>query len=326
MKAIVFDHPGDESVMQLREVPSPPLRPQHVRIQVTAAGVNRADLLQRRGHYPPPPGASEILGMECGGEISAIGEGVTRWKIGDRVMALIPGGGYAEEAIAHEGSLIAVPSSFSDTEGGTFPEAFLTAFLNLFLLGEVREGETALIHGGGSGVGTSAIQLCREAGVPTIVTVGSKEKGERCIALGAHAAINYKQLNFPDEVHRLTDRRGVDVILDHLGGPYVASNIASLAKRGRLVMIGSMGGSSGALDVSAMLSRHLRIIGSTLRARPDEEKAKIVDAFLARFGDAVAKKKIAPIVDHTFSLADAGEAHRLMASSAHFGKIALTVR
>jgi putative PIG3 family NAD(P)H quinone oxidoreductase len=325
MKAIVIDHPGDEDVLHLRDVPSPPLPPAHVRIAVRSTAVNRADLLQRRGLYPPPPGASEILGLECAGVIAAVGEGVERWQRGDRVMALLPGGGYAEEAVAHAGSVMRVPSEFSDEEAGAFPEAFLTAFLNLFRLGRGSRGESVLIHGGGSGVGTAAIQLCREREMRIFTTVGSEEKRRRSEESGATRAINYREDDFVRAVMEATENRGVDLILDHLGGPYLSRNVSALAMNGRLILIGTMGGSRGEIDVSTLLARRATVIGSTLRSRSNEEKEMIVHDFVEQFGAALEGGRLRPIIHRTFPLAAAPEAHRLMASSEHFGKIALRV-
>lgn len=327
MKAIIVDAPGDEDVLQLREVDAPRLSDDSVRIAIAATAVNRADLLQRRGMYPPPPGASEIIGLECAGTISEVGAGVARWHVGDRVMALLPGGGYAEEAIAHEGSVMPVPESLSDEEAAAFPEAFLTAYLNIFQLGHARRGESVLIHGGGSGVGTAGIALCRLREMKIFATVGSQEKAARLRELGVAHTINYKTSDFADEIARLTAQRGVDVILDHIGGAYFARNLASLARDGRLVIIGSMGGVRGSeIDVSSVLERRLSIIGSTLRSRSNEFKKELVAAFLEQFGEELRAGLLRPIIDRVFPLASAAEAHRLMKSSEHFGKIVLRVR
>lgn len=320
MRAITFDHPGDESVLHLAEVPPPVLRPDDVRIKVAAAGVNRADLLQRQGQYPPPPGASEILGLECSGVVMETGGNVSAWTRGDRVMALLPGGGYAEEVVAHAGSVMLVPPSISDEEAGAIPEVFLTAFLNIFLLGEAREGETVLIHGGGSGVGTAATTLCKVAGIRVIVTAGSDEKCRQCLEHGADVAINYRTEDFAEKA------RGANVILDHIGAAYLPQNLQALAFGGRIVIIGSMGGTRTAeIDVTALLGKRQRIIGSTLRARPVEEKAWIVAEFVQRFGADLVSGNVRPVIHKALPLEQAAEAHRLMKSSEHFGKIVLTV-
>jgi putative PIG3 family NAD(P)H quinone oxidoreductase len=301
--------------------PTPdPLPPSSLRIAVRAAGVNRADLLQAAGHYPPPPGASDVLGLECAGVVSEVGADVRGWSAGDRVMALLAGGGYAEEVVVHAGSAMHVPDVLSDEEAGAIPEVFLTAFLNLFMLAQVRAGESALIHGGGSGVGTAATTLLKLAGVRVLVTAGSAEKCARCLEHGADVAINYHDEDFVEKA------RGVNVILDHIGAPYIQRDLDALAGGGRIVVIGSMGGQRTAeVDVSMLLAKRAQLIGSTLRARPVEEKAGIVAAFLARFGDDLAAGRIRPVIHAVLPLADWAEAHRLMASSEHFGKIVLKI-
>lgn len=297
-----------------------PLPPSALRIAVRAAGVNRADLLQAAGHYPPPDGASDVLGLECAGVVSEVGADVRGWRAGDRVMALLAGGGYAEEVVVHAGSAMHVPDVLSDEEAGAIPEVFLTAFLNLFMLAQVRVGESALIHGGGSGVGTAATTLLKLAGVRVLVTAGSAEKCARCLEHGADVAINYHDEDFVEKA------RGVNVILDHIGAPYIQRDLDALAGGGRIVVIGSMGGQRTAeVDVTMLLAKRAQLIGSTLRARPVEEKAGIVAAFLARFGDDLAAGRIRPVIHAVLPLADWAEAHRLMASSEHFGKIVLRV-
>ena len=319
MRAIVFDQFGDESVLHLGEVDPPSLRADELRIRVRAAGVNRADLLQRQGHYPPPPGASPILGMECAGEVIEIGSNVAGWTVGDRAMALLAGGGYVEETVVHSGSAMHVPDLFTDDEAGAIPEVFLTAYLNVFDLARARAGETLLVHGGGSGVGTAATTLAKLAGLRVIVTAGSREKCDRCLAHGADVAINY---NEEDYVERA---RGANVILDHIGAKYLPRDLACLAVGGRIVIIGSMGGpGSIELNVNTLLSKRQQIIGSTLRARSVEEKAAIVSSFVSRFGDDLRAGRIRPVIDRVFDLADAAAAHQAMKKD-HFGKIALRV-
>jgi putative PIG3 family NAD(P)H quinone oxidoreductase len=327
MRAILIREPGDETVLVLGEAPPPVLGPDDVRIRVRATAVNRADLLQRQGMYPPPPGASPILGLECAGDVVEVGARVRGVHPGQRVMALLAGGGYAEEVCVHQGSVLPVPDAMSDAEAGAFPEVFLTAFSNLFLpgLGALGPGDTALVHGGGGGVGTAAILLLREEGHPCFVTVGSAEKGARCEALGATAAIDYRREDFAGRVHELTDGRGVDVILDHIGARYLSQNLSSLAVGGRLVEIGLMGGAQAELNLGVMLLRRLAVIGSTLRSRSVDEKAAIVRAFRERFGHSLAAGRLGPVIHAILPLADAAEAHRLMKSSEHFGKIVLRV-
>jgi putative PIG3 family NAD(P)H quinone oxidoreductase len=326
MKAIVFDVPGAEEVLRLGETPAPALGNEDVRIRVRATAVNRADLLQRQGMYPPPPGASPILGLEAAGEVIEIGAAVSGWQRGDRAMALLPGGGYAEEAVVHHGSAMHVPASLSWEEAGALPEVYLTAFLNLFLLGGIRAGGAALVHGGGSGVGTAAIQLLREAGARCLVTAGSEEKCRRCLALGAAAAINYRQEDFAARVREATGGRGVDVVLDSIGGKYFAANVDCLAVDGRLVIIGLIGGAKAESNLAALLVRRLQVVGSTLRARTVADKAAIVSRFVERFGAAVAEGRIKPVIDRVLPLAEAAAAHRIVQASEHVGKVVLRVR
>jgi putative PIG3 family NAD(P)H quinone oxidoreductase len=327
MRAIVIREPGDENVLALDDVPAPPLGPADMRIRVRATAVNQADLMQRRGFYAPPPGASPILGLECAGDVTEVGPDARGFRVGQRVMALLAGGGYAAEVTVHHGSALAVPDTMSDEEAGAFPEVFYTAFSNLFMarLGALAPGESALVHGGGGGVGTAAILLCREAGHRVFVTAGSPEKCRRCVDLGATAAIDYRREDFAERAQALTDGRGVDVILDHIGGKYLEKNLAALAVGGRLVEIGLMGGASGEVNLALMLTRRLAIIGSTLRGRPVEEKAAIVTAFRNRFGHSLATGRLRPIIDRVLPLEQAADAHRLMKSSEHFGKIVLKV-
>jgi len=323
MKAIVFDNPGAEDVLHLGEATAPKLGPGDLRVRVHATAVNRADLLQRQGMYPPPPGASEILGLECAGEVVEIGSDVTGWRAGDRAMALLPGGGYAEEAVVHHGSAMHVPETLSWEEAGALPEVFLTAYLNLFMLGGARSGGTALVQGGGSGVGTAAITLLREAGLRTIVTAGSAEKCQRCRDHGADVAINYRDGDFSNAVREATDGRGVDVVLDHVGGKYLPMNLDCLAVDGRLVIIGLIGGAKADINLAMLLTRRLQVIGSTLRTRSNADKAKIVAYFVSQFGAALAAGRIKPVVDRVLPLAQAAEAHRIVQSSTHFGKVVL---
>jgi tumor protein p53-inducible protein 3 len=325
MRGIVFDRPGDESVLHLGEAPSPSMGPDELRLRVRATAVNRADLLQRQGLYPPPPGASSILGLECAGEVVEVGARVTGWKRGDRAMALLAGGGYAEEAVVHAGSAMHVPQALSDVEAGALPEVFLTAFLNIFLIGAPSPGGAVLVHGGGSGVGTAAILLCKEAGHRVIVTAGSEEKCARCRDLGADVAIDYRSGDFAAAVREATGGRGVDVVLDSIGARYLGPNLTSLAMGGALVLIGLMGGARGEIDLAALLLKRARVVGSTLRTRPIEQKESAVRAFVSRFGAALQDGRLRPVIDRVLPLAEAAEAHRVVQSSAHFGKVALRV-
>jgi len=325
MRAIIFDQPGDENVLHVGEAPRPALGPDDLRIRVRSTAVNRADLLQRQGLYPPPPNASPILGLECAGEVIEVGANARGWSLGERAMALLAGGGYAEEAVVHAGSAMRVPAVLSDAEAGAMPEVFLTAFLNVFVLGEPPTGGSVLVHGGGSGVGTAAISLCRAAGLKIIVTAGSVEKCEHCLAHGADVAINYRDGDFASKVQAATNGAGVNVVLDAIGGRYLEGNLSSLAVDGRLVIIGLMGGLRAELDLAQVMVKRLRIIGSTLRTRSNGEKAALVAAFVERFGAALAAGTLRPVLDRVLPLEQAGEAHRIMKASQHFGKIALRV-
>jgi tumor protein p53-inducible protein 3 len=297
------------------EAARPLLGVRDLRIAVRATAVNRADLLQRAGRYPPPPGASDILGLECAGVVSEVGSGVEGWSVGDRAMALLAGGGYAEEVVVDAGSAMHVPDDLTDEEAAAIPEVFLTAFLNVFLLARLREGESLLIHGGGSGVGTAATTLAKLAGARVLVTAGSADKCRRCIEHGADVAINYREEDFVERA------KGVNVILDHIGARYLPRDLEALATDGRIVVIGSMGGERHAqLDVLTLLGKRAQIIGSTLRARSVEEKATLVSAFVERFGG-----RVRPVVHTVLPLERAEEAHALMEKSEHFGKIVLRV-
>jgi len=326
MKAIVFDAPGDESVLKLGEVPPPPLGAGEIRIRVAATAVNRADLLQRQGMYPPPPGASPILGLECAGVVAEVGAGVTAFRPGERVMALLAGGGYAEEVVVPAACAMRVPERLDLEQAAAVPEVFLTVFSNVFQLGALQAGGSVLVHGGGSGIGTATIQLVKAAGARVYVTAGSAEKCRRCLELGADAAFDYRAQDFAAELKVATGGRGVDVILDSIGASYLAKNLASLAVGGRLVLIGLMGGAKAEISLGDLLVRRLQVIGSTLRARPVSEKGAIVAGFLERFGADLAAGRIAPVVDRVLPLAEAGAAHRLVKASEHFGKVVLRVQ
>jgi len=325
MKAILIEQPGDENVLKLGEFADPVPAPADLLINVRCTALNRADIMQRQGFYPPPPGASPILGLECAGEVAAVGAEVHGWRVGDRAMALLAGGGYAEKAAVHFGSAMHIPAALSYAEAAAIPEVYLTAFLNLFMLAQVQPGESALIHGGGSGVGTASIQLLKEAGVRSIVTAGSDAKCEQCLRFGADAAINYNSGPFPPKVKTATNGRGADVILDSIGAAYLMPNLEALAHSGRLVLIGLMKGAKTEIDLTAILRRHLKVFGSTLRSRSTSEKAEIVAAFLARFGTALEAGRVRPPIYATLPLSEAAKAHRMMQASEHFGKIVLQV-
>lgn len=325
MRAILIDEPGDETVMRIGEAPEPDLGPGDLRIRVAAAGVNRADLLQRQGHYPPPPGASPLLGLECSGEVIEVGQNVEGWSPGDRVMALLAGGGYAEQVVVDAGSAMRVPESIDLIEAAALPEVLLTVYLNVFELGGLGPGDALLVHGGGSGIGTAAIQMAKSVDAGVVATAGSEEKCERCRQLGADVAVNYREEDFAEAARSTTGGRGVDVVLDSIGGPYLEANLKSLAMDGRLVVIGLMGGAKAELPMGLLLSRRLHVIGSTLRARSALEKAGLVSSLMVRFRDQLASGEIRPIVDRVLPLEQAAEAHRVMKASEHFGKILLRV-
>ncbi len=320
MRAIVIDQPGGPDVLHIGEVPSPRLEANEIRIEVHATAVNRADLLQREGHYPPPAGASPILGLECAGIVTEAGSGAIGRSRGQRVMALLAGGGYAEEVVVDAGSAMHLPETLAFEQAGAIPEVFLTAFSNIFMLARARSGESILVHGGGSGVGTAATTLCKLAGMRVLVTAGSPQTCAKCLEHGADVAINYRQEDFVEKA------RGVDIVLDHLGAMYLTRDLEALAVGGRVVIIGSMGGiRTTELDVSKLLGERQQIIGSTLRARPLAEKAAIAAAFIDRFGNDLAAGRIRPVIDSVFPLERADDAHRHMDSD-HFGKIVLKVR
>jgi putative PIG3 family NAD(P)H quinone oxidoreductase len=325
MKAVLIDRPGDETVLRIGDAPEPTLGAGELRLRVAATAVNRADLLQRQGTYPPPPGASPILGLECAGTVLEVGDGVTGWRSGDRAMALLAGGGYAEQVVVHAGSAMHVPERLSLEEAAAVPEVFLTAFLNLFEVGALPAGGAALIHGGGSGVGTASIQLVKAAGARVLVTAGSEEKCTRCLDLGADVAIDYRKEEFPARVRDATGGRGVDVVLDSIGAQYFDGNLACLALGGRLVLIGLMGGAKVEANLAVLLAKRLHVVGSTLRTRPVAEKAAIAAAFERRFGADLASGRVRPIVDRVLPLEQVADAHRSMKASEHFGKIVLKV-
>jgi putative PIG3 family NAD(P)H quinone oxidoreductase len=323
MQAVVFDQPGDEDVLRVSEVPPPNLREGEVRIAIAGAGVNRADLLQRRGLYPPPPGASEIIGLECAGTLTEVGLGVDDLAVGDRVMALLAGGGYATETVAPSVCVMRTPQNLTDLEAAAVPEVFITAFLNLFLIGGLDSDSTALVHGGSGGVGTAAIQLAKNAGARVFVTAGSEDRCRACLALGADAAFNYRESDFLTCALDATDGHGVDVVLDCIGGAYLERHLDVMAPNGKLVIIGLQGGAQSQIDLSRILRKRLTITGSTLRARPVDEKGRIIGAFVRRFGPDLVTGAIRSIVDRVLPLEEVAEAHRLLAAGEIFGKLVL---
>jgi NADPH2:quinone reductase len=325
MKSVVCSGHGGEDVLRVEERPAPDLRPGSIRVAVGAAGLNRADLLQRQGLYPPPPGAPDILGLECAGSAVDAAPDVADPVSGARMMALVAGGGYAEEAVVDRGSLLPVPETFTIEEAGAFPEVYLTAYLNLFMLGGLSAGGTALVHGGSGGVGTAAIQLAQEAGARVFVTAGTDDRCRRCSELGAEIAINYRDRDFAGVCLEATGDRGVDVVLDCIGGSYLGKNLTVLTTEGRLVVIGLMGGTTGELDLRRLLSKRIRIIGSTLRALSPARKAEIVSSFLDRFGDALQAGRLRPVIDSVYPIERVADAHRRLASGEAFGKVVLRI-
>lgn len=326
MKAIEVVGNGAEARLQIGEASTPDASPDELRIRVYATAVNRADLLQRRGFYPPPPGASAVLGLECAGIVTATGSRVESHREGDRVMALLSGGGYAEEVVVHAGSALAIPERLSFDQAAAIPEVFLTCQLNLFAIANTQPDAWVLVHGGGSGIGTASIQMLRAAGAHVIVTCGSDEKCKRCLELGADAALNYREADFAPRVRELTEGRGVDVVFDSIGAPYLAQHLGCLATNGRLVMIGLMGGAQAEINLGLLLMKRLQVIGSTLRSRSVEEKREIVRAFWQRFGSALSQGSVAPVIDRVLPLESAQEAHDVVERSEHFGKVVLRVR
>ena len=324
MKAIVVR--GEKSNPQLiwEDVADIGYEEDEVLVDVRATAVNRADLSQARGNYPPPPGASDILGLEMAGVVRAVGANVADWRPGDRVMALLPGGGYAEQVAVPAGMLLRLPDDWSFVQGAAVPEVWYTAYINLFDEGQLKAGEAALIHAGASGVGTAAIQLTLDVGARAIATAGSEEKVTFCRELGA-MAINYKTQDFLEQVMAMTNGLGVDVILDPVGGDYLGRNVAALRRFGRLVNIGLLGGTKGELNMGQVLGKRLRIIGSTLRTRPVEEKIAITRRFAAEIMPRLADGRLRPIVDATFPIAEAQIAHEYVLENRNIGKVILQV-
>ena len=317
--------PGGPEQMRLGERPVPAPGDGEVLVQVAAAGVNRPDVLQRRGSYPPPPGASDVLGLEIAGEIVAIGPGVTGLTVGERVTALVPGGGYAGFAVAAAPLCLPVPHGFTMIEAAALPETFFTVWTNLFERGACKAGDTVLIHGGTSGIGTTAIQLAVAFGARVFATAGSGPKARACERLGAARGIDYHAEDFVEVVLGETDGRGADVILDMVCGPYVARNIAAAAVEGRIVTIAVQGGAHADVDFSLVMRKRLTLSGSTLRPRSVAQKAVIAEGLRRQVWPLLDAGRVRPIVHATFALGDAAAAHRLMESSTHIGKIVLTV-
>lgn len=325
MKYVEHGKGGDPSCMSLADGPIPTPGPGQILIEVVCAGVNRPDCLQRSGKYPPPPDASPILGLEVAGRVKAVGEGVTEWKVGAGVTALTPGGGYAEYCVAAASHAQPIPDGMDYATAAALPETWFTVWANLVDLGRLKRGERLLVHGGSSGIGLVAVQLAKHLGVECIVTVGSDEKATFCRTAGASHAINYRTQDFGDEVKRLTNGIGVDVVLDMVGAPYLQRNLASLRRDGRLVYVAFLEGSKGEADLMPVMIKRLTITGSTMRPRTVTEKAAIRDALAANIWPALSRGELLPHLFARFPLAEVADAHRLMESNKHIGKIVLEV-
>ncbi|KAL6990992.1 NADPH:quinone reductase [Sarracenia purpurea var. burkii] len=323
MKAVVITSPGGPEVLQLQEVEDPEIRDDEVLIRVEATALNRTDTLQRKGFYPPPKGASLFPGLECSGTIDAVGRNVTRWKVGDQVCALLSGGGYAEKVAAPAGHVLPVPPGVSLKDAACFPEVACTVWSTVFMMSHLSAGETFLIHGGSSGIGTFAIQIAKYYGAKVFVTAGSEEKLAFCKNLGADVCINYKTEDFVARVKEETEGKGVDVILDNIGGPYFQQNLDSLNVGGRLFIIGFMGGTVTQVNLGGLLARRLTVQAAGLRVRSLENKAVIVSEVEKNVWPAIAEGKVKPVVYTYLPLSEAAEGHRLMESSTHIGKILL---
>ena len=327
MKAVLMKGFGGIEVLSIGEVPKPVPGGNQVLVKIMATSVNRPDLVQRMGNYPPPPGESDVLGLEIAGVVEALGPGVVGWQIGDRVLSLVGGGGYAEYAVAYAPHLMEIPANMSFIEAACICENYITAYLNIFINGEFKAGETALLHGGGGGVNTAGVQLCRvlAPGCKLIVTA-APEKMERVKALGVDLVIDFREHpDFSDLVADFTKKRGVDVILDHVGAKYLAPNMGSLALKGRLVVIGVTSGPKAELNLALMMVKRQRIIGSVLRSRTVAEKAEIIEEFTKRVLPEFAARTIVPLIETVFPLDRVAEAHRMMEEDRHFGKIVLQV-
>jgi putative PIG3 family NAD(P)H quinone oxidoreductase len=323
MRAVVITSPGEPDVLKLTEVPDPVPGPGEVLVEVAAAGVNRADVLQRMGFYPPPPGAPPYPGLECSGRISALGAGVTVWQPGDEVCALLGGGGYAEQVAVPQGQLLPVPDGVSLIDAAGLPETACTVYATVFQQARLTPGETILVHGGAGGIGTMAIQLAKSFGARVICTAGTPAKLERCVELGADLAVSYARDDFVAAVDVFTGGRGVDVILDIVGGPYLARNVTALATGGRLLVVSTQGGASAEVDLQMLMRKRASILASTLRARPPAEKAAIVAGVREQAWPLISAGRVRPVIDRVLPMADAADAHRLLDEGTHVGKILL---
>ena len=321
MQAIIFDEPGGPEVLRYDQAPDPTCGPDELLVRVRATAVNRADVLQRRGGYAPPPGASPILGLELAGEVL---QPAGAWQAGDRIMAVVTGGGYAELAVVPVGMAMRIPSRLSFEQAAAIPEAFLTAYLNLFTLGRLQQGETVLVHAGASGVGTAAIQLARAAGARVFATA-SQGKLDLCRSLGAIDAFDYRAGSFAEQLQAATAGHGADVVLDFVGAPNWAANLAALASYGRLMLIGFLGGSSGQLDLGPLMAKSLTVAGTTLRRTPLPQKVALTEAFAAFALERFVTTELRPVIDTVLPIEQAVDAHRMMEENRNAGKIVLAV-
>jgi putative PIG3 family NAD(P)H quinone oxidoreductase len=324
MRAVICSEPGGPEVLSVAETEDPTAGPGEVVIEVSATAVNRADLLQRQGAYPPPPGASEILGLECSGVVSSLGPDVSGWSVGDEACALLAGGGYAERVAAPAGQLLPVPAGVDLVTAAALPEVACTVWSNVFMLAALQPHETLLVHGGAGGIGTMAIQLAKALGARVLTTVGSSEKREFVRSLGADVAVNYREEDFVDVVRRETDG-GADVILDNMGAAYLGRNLDALATNGRLVVIGLQGGRKGELDLGTLLAKRAAVMATSLRGRPVAEKATIVASVREHVWPLVDSGDVRPVVHTTLPLEQVSEAHRIVESGQHIGKVLLRV-
>jgi len=325
MRAVEISRPGDPDVLVEVERPTPQPAPGEVLVKVAAAGVNRPDVMQRMGHYPPPPGITDIPGLEIAGVIDRLGDGVSGWRVGDNVTALVAGGGYAEYCVVPAPQCLPVPANVDFTRAAAVPETFFTVWTNVFERGRLKAGESILIHGGSSGIGTTAIQLARAFGARVFATAGSAEKCAACEQLGAERAFNYRAIDFVAAVKDATGGKGVDVVLDMVGGDYFPRNMDALATDGRLVSIAVLNGVKATINILTMMQRRLTLTGSTLRTRPIAEKGAIAAALRQHVWPLLESGKISPVIHATFPLRNAAEAHRVMESGVHIGKIVLVV-
>jgi putative PIG3 family NAD(P)H quinone oxidoreductase len=323
VKAIVVREPGGPEALEYAEAPDPEVGPDEVLLDVTATAVNRADLLQRQGHYDPPPGASAVIGLECSGTVAAVGSSVAGHRVGDQVCALLSGGGYATRVAVPAGQVMPVPDGVDLVTAAALPEVAATVWSNVMMVAGLGSGDVFLVHGGAGGIGTFAIQLGAALGARVLTTGGSPEKLAFCTSLGADVTIDYRRQDFVEVVREATDGHGADVILDNMGAAYLGRNVSALALEGRLVVIGMQGGTKGELDLGALMRKRAAIVATTLRARPVAEKSAICRAVTEHVWPLVADGTIKPVVDTTMPLAEAAEAHRRMESGGHIGKIVL---